>query len=338
MDINSKRSASCKYVIYNTHGHKLRFPPSKKAQFVTVCGIKSVQVIKMLVILKNTPPHSSSTGALSTLNSLWLGKVHRSMMIPQLGHLMLAFPMDHSSFSFAGISVASSHYLFLSPRTDHQPLALNSLDESGSSSILVLWLGPMFIKDMASFLGIPPKLENLLHDLPLLQGDRASSLVIELAEAYRANRDSEVLEDLCFEIIGEVIHSMRVRHQALQKLTKHKQNTVEDLLPRLLQARQTVEARFTDGFKARDIAELIGLSEFHFIRLYKAAFGITLRQHVINLRLDFARRALEEPETSITDIGFQAGYGSPSSFIHAFSKRFGHPPSQYRAFMKISRI
>ncbi len=24
---------------YNTHGHKLRFPPSKKAQFVTECGI-----------------------------------------------------------------------------------------------------------------------------------------------------------------------------------------------------------------------------------------------------------------------------------------------------------
>jgi hypothetical protein len=24
---------------YNTHGHKLRFPPFKKAQFVTECGI-----------------------------------------------------------------------------------------------------------------------------------------------------------------------------------------------------------------------------------------------------------------------------------------------------------
>jgi len=26
---------------YNTHGHKLRFPPSEKAQFVTECGILS---------------------------------------------------------------------------------------------------------------------------------------------------------------------------------------------------------------------------------------------------------------------------------------------------------
>jgi len=29
------------YREYNTHGHKLRFPPSKKAQFVTECGITS---------------------------------------------------------------------------------------------------------------------------------------------------------------------------------------------------------------------------------------------------------------------------------------------------------
>ncbi len=28
--------------LYNTHGHKLRFPPSEKAQFVTECGIHKV--------------------------------------------------------------------------------------------------------------------------------------------------------------------------------------------------------------------------------------------------------------------------------------------------------
>lgn len=292
----------------------------------------------MLVILRSAPIPYPSTGDLSTLNSLWVGKVHRSIMLPQLGHLLLAFPVDDSSFSLAGISVASSQYLFLSPRSDRQPLALNCLNESEPLAILVLWLGPMFIKDMASFLGIPPDLENLLRDLPLLQGDKVSSLVIELAEAYRSNLASDVLEDLCFEIVGEVINSMRIRRQALQKLTKHKQNTLEDLLPRLLQARQAVEARFTNDFKAREIANLIGLSEFHFIRLYKAAFGVTLRQHVINLRLDFARLALESPAMSITDISFRSGYGNPSSFIHAFSKRFGLSPSAYRNFMKNSRI
>lgn len=260
------------------------------------------------------------------------------MLLPQFGHLMLVFPLGEVSFSCSGISVNATQYLFLSPRTNHEPIILNRLDEHGQLSILTLWLGPRFIADMASFLGIPPDLEKLLHDMPLMQGDKISSLTLDLAEAYRSKLDTEILEDLCFEIVGEVINSLRIRHHALQKLTRHKQNTLEDLLPRLLQARQTVEARFADGSKAREIADRVGLSEFHFIRLYKAAFGITLRQHVINLRLDFARRSLEDPGVSITDISFQAGYGNPSSFIHAFSKRFGLSPSAYRSIMKNSRI
>jgi hypothetical protein len=30
-------------VTYNTHGHKLRFPPSEKVQFVTECGIENLE-------------------------------------------------------------------------------------------------------------------------------------------------------------------------------------------------------------------------------------------------------------------------------------------------------
>ena len=34
-----RKLSSINFFYYNTHGHKLRFPPSKKAQFVTECGI-----------------------------------------------------------------------------------------------------------------------------------------------------------------------------------------------------------------------------------------------------------------------------------------------------------
>lgn len=37
MYCSSRRGWRQKHI--NTHGHKLRFPPSKKTQFVTECGI-----------------------------------------------------------------------------------------------------------------------------------------------------------------------------------------------------------------------------------------------------------------------------------------------------------
>ncbi|MBI3165600.1 MAG: helix-turn-helix transcriptional regulator [Chloroflexi bacterium] len=292
----------------------------------------------MLVIFRDAPMPYPSTGELSTLNTLWLGNVRRSMPIPQLGHLLLAFPMGNSSFSLAGIAVDPSQYLFLSPQADHNPILLTHLNEDESSSILILWLGPMFIKDMASFLGIPPDLDKLLHNLPLLQGDKVTSLVMDMAKAYHRGFVNEILEDICYEIIGEVIQSMRIRQQALQKMAQHKDGTIEDVLPRLLKARQFVESCFSSSLKAREVARTTGISEFHFIRMYKAAFGITLRQHIINLRLDSARHRLETSDESVTEIGLRVGYGSLSSFIHVFSKRFGTSPSTYRHLIKISRI
>lgn len=51
----------------------------------------------MLVIFRDAPMPYPATGELSTLN-IWLGNVRLSMPIPQLGHLLLAFPMGNWQF------------------------------------------------------------------------------------------------------------------------------------------------------------------------------------------------------------------------------------------------
>lgn len=133
------------------------------------------------------------------------------------------------------------------------------------------------------------------------------------------------------EVVGEVMRLMRLRHQALLRLAQHKDSTTADLLSRLLQARQFIEASYTERFKTRDVADYVALSEFHFARLFKTAFDITVRQYVIRLRLDKARHLLEQPQSTVTGVALEAGYGSLSSFIHAFTERFGASPAQYRA-------
>jgi AraC-like DNA-binding protein len=294
----------------------------------------------MLVTLKNIPMVTSESvvGELSTLNSIWYGDLRNRIMLPQLGHLLLVFPLGETSISCNGISIGSSQYIFLSSQSNYESIPLENLDKEAEVPVLVLWLGPMFIKDMASFLSIPTDLENLLHNIPLSKGDITSALLIKLAEMYSSNQSQDILEDLCFEIIGEIIGLLRIRQQAIKRLSIHKNTTIEDLLPKLLQARQYVESRFVESFKIHDVAKFIGLSEFHFTRLYKVAFGITLHQHLIQLRLDNARQLLETSSETITNIALQTGYSNLSSFIHAFSKRFELSPSQYQNRYKISKI
>lgn len=250
---------------------------------------------------------------------------------------MLIFPLAESAISCQGVAIPPSHYLILAPTSPYQVVSIERLEANDDvPRLLVLWISPPFIADMARFLQIPARLQHLLHGIPLLQGDQLSTTVRELGEASRRAFSRDDQENLFLEVVGEVLRLLRLRHQALMGLAKHKSNTIDDLLPRLLQARQLLEARYTHPWKNAEIAASVGLSEFHFARLFKTAFDITLRQHIIHLRLDAARRQLEDSASTVTEVAFGVGYGSLSSFIHAFTKRFGLSPAQYQQRMRLA--
>ena len=272
----------------------------------------------------------TAVGDCSPLNRVWLGRVTRPFALPQLGHLYLVFP---------GTTAVSCNNILLQP---HQYTWLTQVEEpivlSGTAvqpePTLVLLLSPVFVLEMARFLGIPPGLNQLLHNVPLPQGDELSHLLADLVHACTPPENLAAVEELLLEVVGELIRLLRLRQQALVALAPRKQSTVADLLPRLLQARQLVEARFLDDLQVSDVATAVSLSEFHFSRLFKAAFGESLYQFVKRLRLDEARRRLLDEAVSVTELSLAVGYSSLSSFIHAFRRRFGLSPAQYRDWLK----
>lgn len=286
----------------------------------------------MLILLSETPRVTLADGPVSPLNAVWHGTLHHRITLPQFGHLMLIFPLGDVACVSSGITLDASRYAWLTPTLNHRPVTLETYPNP--VPLAVLWLSPPFVTEMADFLKIPNDLSQLLNGLPLVQGDQLSAIVAELANACRSCRAPEIIEDIFLEVVGQVLWLMRLRHQALERLAKHRHATITDLLPRLLQARQFIEARYPQKLKIRDVADQIGLSEFHFARLFKTAFDITPRQHIIHLRLDAARGMLERSASTVTETAFHVGYDSLSSFIHAFSKRFGLTPAQYRAITK----
>jgi AraC-like DNA-binding protein len=74
-----------------------------------------------------------------------------------------------------------------------------------------------------------------------------------------------------------------------------------------------------------------GLSRFHFLRLFRAAFHETPHQYLIRRRIDMAKELLVLSAKSVTDICFEVGFESLGSFSAAFHRIVGWPPSEYRA-------
>ncbi|XID93061.1 helix-turn-helix domain-containing protein [Paenibacillaceae bacterium WGS1546] len=78
------------------------------------------------------------------------------------------------------------------------------------------------------------------------------------------------------------------------------------------------------------MASRLNVSEDHFIRLFKDRFGVAPHRYVTQIRLREAKRCLRETVMTIEQIGRRIGYADLHSFSHAFRKRQGVSPREYR--------
>lgn len=85
-----------------------------------------------------------------------------------------------------------------------------------------------------------------------------------------------------------------------------------------------------EPFSLAALANIAGISEYHFNRLFKKATGMPPSQYQIKLRIDTARRMLRETQASIVAIANDVGYANPSHFAQLFRKETGLTPSDYR--------
>ena len=79
-----------------------------------------------------------------------------------------------------------------------------------------------------------------------------------------------------------------------------------------------------------ELAKVGGVSVSTLRRLFQAAYGVSVFEHLRCLRLERARLALERGDVPIAEAAFLAGYASPANFATAFKRRFGLTPTDVR--------
>ncbi|WP_336323612.1 GlxA family transcriptional regulator [Streptomyces lavendofoliae] len=72
------------------------------------------------------------------------------------------------------------------------------------------------------------------------------------------------------------------------------------------------------------------LSPRHFARAFRAETGTTPGRYVERVRLEHARRLLEDTGGGVQEAARAAGYGTPEAMRRAFVKALGTPPAEYR--------
>ena len=82
--------------------------------------------------------------------------------------------------------------------------------------------------------------------------------------------------------------------------------------------------------KLIDLGIVVGMSTYHFARMFKQSTGLTPHQYLVKQRLSKAKELLRHTEIAIADIGYLVGYKNSSHFAKVFRKHTKVSPTAYR--------
>jgi transcriptional regulator GlxA family with amidase domain len=106
------------------------------------------------------------------------------------------------------------------------------------------------------------------------------------------------------------------------------------LLRRLLRAKDRMDAASHEEWPVERLAQVSGVSEAHFARSFKQAFGTPPHRYLLTRRIERAMALLRETDRPITDIAFETGWASLGTFGRTFRDITGSSPSAIRARAK----
>ena len=150
----------------------------------------------------------------------------------------------------------------------------------------------------------------------------------QLVQAIKkGNADKLVTKEWFLDLAEKIIYHEYGNYLSLNNIQSVKSSTKKELLLRLKTARQYMDDQYLLINEMAEVAIAANLSEFHFFRSFKQAFGITPYHYLLQKRLELAKMLLTNKKLAVTDIALYCNFPDLPTFSKAFKKQFGVSPS-----------
>lgn len=110
-----------------------------------------------------------------------------------------------------------------------------------------------------------------------------------------------------------------------------------ELLRRLLRAKDRMDAASHEDWPVQRLAKVSNVSEAHFARSFKDAFGVPPHRYLLTRRIERAKALLRDSDQPILDIALQTGWNSLGTFGRTFRDITGESPGELRAREQAAR-
>lgn len=99
---------------------------------------------------------------------------------------------------------------------------------------------------------------------------------------------------------------------------------------KLRQVKEFISDNCARDLRLDELADVAGMSRFHFSREFKRSTGTTPHQYLIKLRVDKAKALLATQDLPLTEVGLRSGFSHQSHFTRLFRRLTGTTPKSYR--------
>ncbi len=164
-------------------------------------------------------------------------------------------------------------------------------------------------QDAASRLGSTPHLTAASRPVRLLQ---------QIYEEARAGR------------ISDPYLASSYVYQFVTELVRYSLGSHADWPDKVKRAAQIIESRYASMLSLEQMADELGWSKYHFLRMFAASVGMTPGDYLNRIRTERAMELLRTTSHSVEQIAEQVGYSSGSYFIKAFRRLTGLTPGMFR--------
>lgn len=100
---------------------------------------------------------------------------------------------------------------------------------------------------------------------------------------------------------------------------------------------QMMRERIFEGISINELAEASGLSAGALARGFKKSTGMSPHQWLLSRRVDLALELMAEPDISLAQIAFNAGFSDQSHFSRVFTQKMGVSPGAWRKSLAHAR-
>jgi len=145
----------------------------------------------------------------------------------------------------------------------------------------------------------------------------------ELAQAVAEGRSEVGLDEVGLAFAGKLVALAGGRTRSAGEPPARDRR-------RAVRAALWLDEHAAEAVALADVAAEVGLSAFHFLRLFSRVLGLTPHQYLVRARLRRAASLLADESRPITEIALEVGFLDLSNFIRTFHRAAGLSPRGFR--------